>query len=514
MLRTHTTVSWFAELLPDLVADPRLQLWFTIHPGSQFQLGVAEYLESLGGATIPWDSAVATTFDLAVAAHLSDGLEELATPLLILPHGPGHTRTLTQRSDPKIPIVKVRNRFGIATTVALTSEQDRYHFDTKISAAIGFAVTGDPCLDSLRVSRPARERYRHALSVEEAQTLVLISSTWGPYGALGQRPRIVDQILGELPADEYVVAAILHANIWSLHGDWQLRLWLRDALASGLRLIPHQNGWRQTVVAADVVIGDHGSVTYYAAAVDTPVLLASSAGKIEIKKRTAIQELLRTAQKLDTAAPFDIQIRDAISTRRNDRVVAPSENDPATPTDSTARIRILIYELIDLEPDPTHSDGPYVCQTPTFSYTSATAHWISASIDDTDPVHPVVSMLRTPAHGAVGDYAPPGCHHLSVNTDCPSTRLLNLADVLYDRTPTLPSVLKLMLRQRPAAMIATATATGSIVYQRKSEPISLTHPSHDTDLIASALLALATHKQPWEKLTVKAGDRRTVAVRQ
>ncbi|MFC7740294.1 hypothetical protein ACFQXA_03960 [Nocardiopsis composta] len=42
-----------------------------------------------------------------------------------------------------------------------------------------------------------------------------------------------------------------------------------------MRLIPPEQGWQAALVAADAVIGDHGSVTYYAAALGRPVLLAA-----------------------------------------------------------------------------------------------------------------------------------------------------------------------------------------------------------------------------------------------
>ncbi|WP_232784724.1 CDP-glycerol glycerophosphotransferase family protein, partial [Mycobacteroides chelonae] len=514
VLRTATTVSWFAELLPDVIADPRIQLTFTIDPGSQFQPGVAAYLQSLGAAPITWESATTTPFGLAIAAHISDGLSQLATPLLMLPHGPGYARTLTQRADVHIPIPQAHNRFGIATVVALTSAEDRTHLDTPPHTAIRFHVTGDPCLDALHASRPARHRYRAALGVEEGQTLVTISSTWGPHSALGQNPRVIDQILAALPTDDYVVAAILHANIWNLHGEWQLRLWLRDALASGLRLIPHQRGWRQTLVATDILIGDHGSVTFYAAKLNTPVLLATDAGAIEIKHNTAIWRFLRTTPQIDTTKTIDTQIRDAITAHRDAHIHDKIRGSVTTSIDSAAQISALIYELLDLKPQTPHSDSPRICETPTLDFAPSTAHWINASVDDTDPDHPTVFIRRTPAHGVIGDHAPNGVDHLSVRTDCPSTRLLNLADVLYDHHPQIhPGTADPAPQRRPATTIAIATTTGSLVYQHGHQPITVTHRDTDRDLISSAILRLGTQSRDWEKLTVRAGIREAVAVR-
>jgi len=516
VLRTATTINWFVELLPDVLADSRIQLTFTVDPGSEFQSGVSEYLESLGGRTIDWQTATEIRFDLAVAAHRSTNLSGLSTPLLILPHGPGYSRMLTQRADPQIPIPKARDRQGFSTVMALASDHDRSYFDSNVPSTVRFVVTGDPCLDELRVSRAARQRYRHTLGLGNNQTLVVISSTWGPYGALGQNRHIINQILGTLPADEYVVAAILHANIWNLHGDWQLRLWLRDALASGLRLIPHPKGWRQTITAADIVIGDHGSVTYYAATLGVPALLASTAGTIEIKYDTAIERSHRATQAFDATTPTDIQIRDAIANRRQRHDPTPDSTDDAnvaTQIGSAARIRALIAELLELQHESPHIDSPRIGETPSITFEPATAHWVRTSINDMDTDHPIVEVVRTPAHGLVGDYAPLGASHLSVSTDCSSTRLLNLADVLYDNTQTHTGTANLVLSQRPATIAAAATATGSTFYLRGQTPLTITHRDADRDIITSAIFALTNRPSTWQKITAKAGGREATAAR-
>lgn len=512
VLRTATTVSWFAELLPDVIADPRIQITFTIDPGSQFQPGVAEYLESLGGRAIPWESATETRFDLAIAAHRSDGLSRLATPLLILPHGPGYSRTLTQRADPQIPIPRAHDHRGITTVMALASDEDIQHFDRHALPTVRFEVTGDPCLDALRASLPARRRYRQALGVNADQTLVVISSTWGPYGALGQNRHIINQVIGSLPSDEYVVASILHANIWSLHGDWQLRLWLRDALASGLRLISHQKGWRPTIVAADIVIGDHGSVTHYASALSIPVVLATAAGTIELKHNTAFARSHRTNRVFDTKVAADIQIREAITNRPLKRTPNQTEASDATPVGSAARIRALIAELLGIKSESPHDDSPRVCDTPTVNFEQATAHWVHTSIDDTNTDHPIVEVQRTPAHGVVGDYTPACSHHLSARSDCPSTRLLNLADVLYDSAQA-PTNTEGFPTGRPATLVAAATEAGSFFYQHGCAPFTVAHRDPDRDVIASAVFALSTQQRAWQTVTIRAGDREATARR-
>src|SRR5260370_26306751 len=82
-------------------------------------------------------------------------------------------------------------------------------------------------------------------------------------------------MMRELPADSYQVAAILHPNAWHWHSPRQVRAWHAENMRRGLLLIPPEEGWRAVLAAADVIVGDHGSVTYYGASTGVPVLLAA-----------------------------------------------------------------------------------------------------------------------------------------------------------------------------------------------------------------------------------------------
>jgi hypothetical protein len=68
---------------------------------------------------------------------------------------------------------------------------------------------------------------------------------------------------------------VLHPHVWHGHSPHQIRSWLADCVRAGLILIPPLEGWRAALIAADIVVGDHGAVTCYAAALDKPVALAA-----------------------------------------------------------------------------------------------------------------------------------------------------------------------------------------------------------------------------------------------
>ncbi|CAD5916514.1 protein of unknown function [Streptomyces sp. KY75] len=134
---------------------------------------------------------------------------------------------------------------------------------------------GDPCYDELLGSADRVASYRRALGVPGRHRLVVLSSTWGPTSLIGQGPGLAARVLAALPYDEFRVAAIVHPNVWSEHGSWQIRDLLAPALDAGLMLVLHIHAWRSALVAADVVVGDHGSVTLYGAALGKPVLLGA-----------------------------------------------------------------------------------------------------------------------------------------------------------------------------------------------------------------------------------------------
>ncbi|MEV5447061.1 hypothetical protein AB0N23_31650, partial [Streptomyces sp. NPDC052644] len=97
-------------------------------------------------------------------------------------------------------------------------------------------VVGDPCIDRLVASLPRRPEYRHGMGVAEQQELVLVASTWGRDGSFGRWPDLLPQLMTQLPADRYRIAALLHPAVWDAHGHRQVRAWLRDCLDAGLLL--------------------------------------------------------------------------------------------------------------------------------------------------------------------------------------------------------------------------------------------------------------------------------------
>ena len=142
---------------------------------------------------------------------------------------------------------------------------------TDLPANIKTVYVGDPVFDKILYSEKYREEYRAALNCN-TQKLVIITSTWGPNSLLSNIRTIAEDLLRELPYTEYRVAMVLHPYIWAAHGEWQIKTWFKKELYAGLKIVPHEIGWEAAIIAADIVIGDYGSVTNYGASIGKPVL--------------------------------------------------------------------------------------------------------------------------------------------------------------------------------------------------------------------------------------------------
>ncbi|MFF8788830.1 hypothetical protein, partial [Streptomyces sp. NPDC015125] len=216
-------------------------------------------------------------------------------------------------------------------------------------------LAGDPCFDRMLAGHMYRERFRRALGVRRGQRLVVLNSTWNPEGFFGNGgdqdvlPNLLRRFAAELPADDYRPAAVLHPNIWYGHGPGQIRVWLDRARRSGLSLIDPVQGWRQAILAADVVLGDFGAVSYYAAALGVPVLL-SATGEGRLDPEAPLAEFVREAPRLDPHGPLRDQLADLLARHRP--LAGPAEFTTSAPGASAELLRRHFYTLMEL-PEPT-----------------------------------------------------------------------------------------------------------------------------------------------------------------
>ncbi len=237
----------------DAGADRRVQVVFTWARASVFAGGMTEFMSRLGGVVLSHGVGVGkytSRWEGPGPAARRDGAGAARARLVY------HGRVVPSR------IIVAADQHLVSLTRSCAE------------AAPVAVVAGDPCYDRLAASLPSRDSYRRALGAQ-GRKLAAVTSTWGP-GSLLQRHRdLLPRLAGDLPGESYRVAAVVHPNVWHWHGPRQVTAWYAGCVRRGLILVPPEDGWRGVLAAPDVVIGDHGAVTCYAAAAGAPVLLAS-----------------------------------------------------------------------------------------------------------------------------------------------------------------------------------------------------------------------------------------------
>jgi hypothetical protein len=146
-----------------------------------------------------------------------------------------------------------------------------------------------------------------------------------------------------LPRERYRVVAAFHPNVWCWHGRRQVLAWYEDCRQLGVRLLPPEQGWQAALVAADRIVGDHGSVTCYAAAVGVPTTLAAFPDE-DVVPGSPIDMLGQMSPRLDHSVALEPQLA-ACASLDSTRLLARLTSRPG----QSARIlRRVMYDLMDL----------------------------------------------------------------------------------------------------------------------------------------------------------------------
>jgi hypothetical protein len=356
LIAVHTVVA--GHRLMDIVglieSDPRLQLVYSRAP-DVFGGGVDEYLRSLGVLEIPWAQAVHERFDLALAAAHAD-VDRINGPVMVFPHG----AAFGKRAGGTGPVYGLDSgrllRDGRLVVSSLVLSHDsqletlRQQCEPALDAAV---VAGDPCFDLLVASTRLREDYRWALGVRPGRELVLLASTWGPHSLFQRFERYLPTLLRQLDPARYRVAMLVHPAVWFGHGRRQVRAWLAAARAAGLLLVAPEVDWRAAVVAADYVVGDHGSTTVYAAALGRPVLCTDL--PIGSLNPDSPQSLLgMSAPRLVRSRPIVPQLRQAAAWRDGIGHDAFARRLTSRPGEAHRLLRKEMYRLLGLRMPGRH----------------------------------------------------------------------------------------------------------------------------------------------------------------
>lgn len=352
MVPTMTAGTRLMDLVPLLEADHRVQVVFTVPHAAESWSGVEDFVRDCGGVLYPWQQALQHRWDLVLTASHRH-IEQVHGRVMVLPHGAGAlmSRRFSKKAGADRPstgldreLLTSRGRL-LPSALALTHEGELGALRGSCPEALPVAfVAGDLCLDRMLAGLPLRAVYRRALGVSPEHTLVTISSTWSAEGVFGRHLELYERLVEELPAARFRVAAVIHPQVWTVHGRRQVQAWLGRAIRGGLLVIPPHEGWRATMVASDRVIGDHGSTTSYAAAIGRPVHLAAFPRQ-NIRPGSLADALAGIAPRLDHDRPLAEQLHRVPGT---DQVPEFARLISAAPGQAAQRFRAAMYRLLSL----------------------------------------------------------------------------------------------------------------------------------------------------------------------
>lgn len=356
VVHNGTTLDRLLDVFGVFEGDMRVQIMVTSDLSDPFADGLPEQVGALGLPSLPWSQATRTTFDLIVSASHHGALAELSGPLVILAHGSGYGKYAPGGGRRSVfglaPQWLLRDGEPAARALGFAHADEISRVAREVPQALPAAeLIGDPTYDRMLAGLPERRECRAGFAAGDDRTVVAVSTTWGGRSLLGTHPRLLRELVAGLPADRFRVLLIAHPNVWSWHGPYQLRLWLADSLREGLIVVPPLDRWRAAIVAADCVIGDHGSVTVYGAALGRPTLLAAFPDR-DVVEGSPAHALGRLAGRIEDQVPLAGQIDKAMENADPRRFAAVAGLVSSVPGEARARLSAVCYRLLDLA-EPT-----------------------------------------------------------------------------------------------------------------------------------------------------------------
>jgi hypothetical protein len=515
--RTFTSAVRLLETVALFGSDFRVDTVFAHDDSSAFSSGVVELLRATGAAAVPLPEVSGAGFDLALTASENVELGRVDAPVVVVPHGIGFHRYVPDsasagiRLSGVVPLRRLRDS-GAWMVVSHPGQREQLRAEYP-EAAERCVVAGDLAYDRMVASLPLREHYRRALKVGPGQRLVVITSTWRSGSLIAAWRDLPARLAGELPCDEYKVALVLHPNVWTWHGEHNVRRWLAGARAAGLMVMPPSGSWQALLVAADLVIGDHGSVTLYGAALGRAVLLAGDHAAAAVVPGTPPDELAGTAARLTGGAPLAGQVAAAIGGHRDGQFASLAGRMFARQGEAAVALRDFLYSRLKLPvPDALPPLTAAAWPAPDLCEPCSFVVYCACEGDR-------VRLWRFPAAVRnAGAPEPAATRHLLAGEDEPDRRIPANASVIVRRAvtghPEASAWIDGILAMYPGCRVAAvAVADGCLAGVRGGQRTHLSLAPADAGLGASALYArIRAGQPPVGRVTVHAGAAEFTAV--
>lgn len=433
LVRTFTSAITTIDLMKVFDGDDQVEAVYALCPGSSFEHLAADWLHRCGIDLLPAAELARVRCDLIVTT--SEKIDFTAfppVPVLVVPHGLGFHKYVPDSDRPTTRLSGLADDASLATgrvTQLVTHPAHVRQLEAVTEHVVGRTVFGgDVSFDRLRRSAIDRHSYRRDVSVEPGQKLVVLSSTWGPDSLTALGSPAVGRILAALPVDEFKIALILHPNVWSRDGHNVRRRYRHHVDRGGLVVVDPRQGWHATLAAADVVIGDNGSVSLYAAMADIPLLLLAFSS--QVVPGTTMDHLGREAPRLVLEHDIQAQVEAAIARRGQVDASSLIARTIAHPDQAEELFRRLCYEKMGL-PQPESELPVLAAPTPVVEHQPVKSFEVRTRVDGT-----TVTARRFPA--AVKTWCDrveePWDRHLAACATEPDLTMRQNAAILVDDT--------------------------------------------------------------------------------
>ncbi|PRY60982.1 hypothetical protein [Glycomyces artemisiae] len=478
----------YFDLLPLLERDPRLRFDFAVVPGSDPKHEIAAHrflrkLELGGRATVVQWTEVGKSYhpELVVSASPTPEVIKLGVPAMFITHGAGNNRLRTDLTGPyglaREQLVWNGNVVRWLPLAGRAAWRDLRRWCPE--AVPNAEVVGDLRYERICESRALRREYRRKLGVKTDERLVVVSSTWGDLSLAGEgRMNLATMFLNALPMDEFKVAVIPHPNIEHGAGP-SVAAELGRWLGNGLLMPPIEEGWAATIIAADLVVGDSGSVTQYAAAIRRAVLL-SAFGYDQMPPDGALAGFGRATSWLNLDKPFAPQFHEAIARGQGFDFGDILANDRSP----SGIIHAKVYELLGIQ--PPEFPGPTTLPVPELHYRCAPT-WAWDVKVEFGRGFAQVTRRPVQSHKDVEGLL------VVRHEDCDDNRIRTRANVLLHHSDPLPrdeaiEELVGLHEDWPHWDLASArTCEGELLMLTRQRLLIRVQPGGNADIIASAL---------------------------
>ncbi|WP_369199972.1 hypothetical protein [Streptomyces sp. PU-14G] len=150
-----------------------------------------------------------------------------------------------------------------------------------------------------------------------------------------------------MPRDDFRVALLVHPNVWSRYGAWQVRAWLTGCRDAGFTVLPPEADWRPPLIAADCIIGDYGSVTLYGTMTGAPIVMTHFPHR-DANPASPGLELALTAPALSASRPLTDQLAYAENEYVPEEYARIAARLSSEPGRAGKNFRRLLYRVLGL----------------------------------------------------------------------------------------------------------------------------------------------------------------------